>query len=150
MLDAARALVRDRCGLDFPSRRDADLARALRAASQEPAGPTPDALYHRATRLQTHFPHPRGLGAGLWRCRGPALIPLAPSFAGARGNPLPGPPPKRGREPEGSGSDEVREPSFSPSPLRGGGRGRGCAAAPPAPARAIFLSRPAGAGHISG
>jgi chemotaxis protein methyltransferase CheR len=37
VLDAARALVRDRCGLDFPSRRDADLARALRAASDEPA-----------------------------------------------------------------------------------------------------------------
>jgi chemotaxis protein methyltransferase CheR len=37
VLAAARALVRDRCGLDFPSRRDADLARALRTASDEPA-----------------------------------------------------------------------------------------------------------------
>jgi chemotaxis protein methyltransferase CheR len=37
VLAAARALVRDRCGLDFPSRRDADLARALHATSEEPA-----------------------------------------------------------------------------------------------------------------
>ena len=36
MLEVARGLVRDQFGLDFPSRRDADLERALSGAGEDP------------------------------------------------------------------------------------------------------------------
>ncbi len=38
VLRDARALVRDRLGLDFPARKDADLTRALHTASDDPRG----------------------------------------------------------------------------------------------------------------
>ena len=43
VLEGARALVRDQLGLDFPSRRDADLERALSAASDDPRALAGDA-----------------------------------------------------------------------------------------------------------